>query len=116
MGLRLLMRWQSSGYALPVDLPGVVSTVWWVVGVAIWVALSAGALWMVLKSYTGPFGSWEKGRRMTTTGRFAEAEQCYRKGLAVGSKLTPAQRSKLLMCLGGALMDLDRCKRLTNPG
>jgi tetratricopeptide (TPR) repeat protein len=102
------MLLQSSGYVLPVDLPGAVSTVWWVVGVAIWLALVAGTLRMVLNSATGPFGCWEKGRRMTTTGRFAEAEQCYRKGLALGSKLTPAQRSKLLTCLGGALMDLDR--------
>ena len=99
---------QSSLCALTLDQRGAVSIVWWVVGVAIFLALVACAIRMVSNSYTGPYGFWELGRSMTRTGRFGEAEQCYRKALTVGSRLTPPQRSKLLACLGGALMDLDR--------
>ena len=99
---------QSSLCALTLDQHGALSIVWWVVGVAIFLALVACAIRMVSNSYTGPYGFWVTGRSMTRTGRFAEAEQCYRKALAVGCKLSPPQRSNLLTCLGGALMDLDR--------
>jgi len=69
-------------------------------------ALLALAAWLLATSNSGPGGLFEKGLRLSTEGRYAEAEQCFRKGLEADPK--PPQRRRLLICLGGALMDLDR--------
>jgi tetratricopeptide (TPR) repeat protein len=102
------MLLQPSLCALALDQRGAASTVLWIVGATISLALVACAIRMVSSSYTRSYGFWELGRGMTRAGRFAEAEQCYRKALAIACKLTRPQRSKLLTRLGGARMDLDR--------
>lgn len=49
-----------------------------------------------------------KGRALTRSGQPAEAEQCYRKALAKGSSVPVPVQVRLLVNLGGALMDQGR--------
>jgi tetratricopeptide (TPR) repeat protein len=49
-----------------------------------------------------------KGLDLLIAGRPIEAEACYREALAMGSKVPPADRIRLLVCLGDALFDQAR--------
>jgi hypothetical protein len=42
-----------------------------------------------------------KGMDLARNGRPAEAEQCYRKALARGSKVPPSEQVRLLVCCSG---------------
>ena len=102
------MLLQSSLYALAVDPPGAASNTTLIVLAVLLVALSAVGLWLLMSGDDGPDGLLRRGARLAIAGRYAEAEQCYRKALADDAKLTPPQRSRLLVSLGGALVDMDR--------
>jgi tetratricopeptide (TPR) repeat protein len=56
----------------------------------------------------GPDGLLDRGLRLSIAGKYAEAEQCYREALAGDSKLKSPVRARLRICLGDALMDMDR--------
>jgi tetratricopeptide (TPR) repeat protein len=98
----------SSLFALAVDPAGAASSTLLIVLVAVIAALGAFAVWLLASGDSGPDDLLHRGARLAMAGRYAEAERRYRKALADDSKLAPPQRSRLLVALGDALMDMDR--------
>jgi tetratricopeptide (TPR) repeat protein len=99
---------QLPTYAFVADTPGVASNIVPIVFAIVIAALGAFALWLMASGSRGPDGLLHRGARLAMAGRYAEAERCYRRALADDSKLTPPQKSRLLVSLGAALMDMDR--------
>ena len=71
-------------------------------------ALGAGGIWLLAGGNKGPDVLLRRGARLAITGRYAEAEACFRKALADDSNLSPLLRARLLVALGETLMDIDR--------
>lgn len=102
------MLLQSSLYAFAVDWAAAATSTPLLVFAAILLALGVVAIWLLASGDSGPDGMLHRGARLAIGGQYAEAEQCYRKALAADAKLTPLQRSRLMVSLGEALMDTDR--------
>lgn len=102
------MPLESSLCALALDLPGVMSDNALTAFVVIMLAIGGFGIWLLVSRPGGPEGLLAEGVRLCRTGQYAEAEQCYRKALADESKLKPRLRARLMVCLGDALMDMDR--------
>jgi tetratricopeptide (TPR) repeat protein len=98
----------SSLCALALDLPGVMSDNALTAFVVILLAIGGFGLWLLVSRPGGPEGLLAEGVRLCRTAQYAEAEQCYRKALADESKLKPALKARLMVCLGDVLMDMDR--------
>jgi tetratricopeptide (TPR) repeat protein len=98
----------SSLFALAVDQPEAMSTTKLIVFLAVAGALIAFAFWLIASGKKEADSLLDRGLRLSIAGQYAEAEQCYREGLADESKLKPRLRAELLICLGDALMDQDR--------
>jgi tetratricopeptide (TPR) repeat protein len=98
----------SSLFALAMNPAGAPPNTTLIVCAIITAALGVFAIWLVASGDSGPDAQLRRGARLALTGRYPDAERCYRKALADDSKLAPLQRSRLLVCLGDTLMDMDR--------
>ncbi|HMD71912.1 MAG TPA: tetratricopeptide repeat protein [Bryobacteraceae bacterium] len=95
-------------FALAAETPEAMSSSKLIALLAVAGALLAFAIWLISSGKKEPDSLLVQGNRLSMAGQYAEAEQCYREALADESKLKPPLRARLLICLGDALMDLDR--------
>jgi tetratricopeptide (TPR) repeat protein len=107
-GLARLMPLPLSLFALAASPPQGMSSTNLMVALAALAALGAFGIWLVVSGNRGPDGLLDRGLGLSIAGKYAEAEQCYRQALANESKLKPRPRARLLICLGDALLDMDR--------
>jgi tetratricopeptide (TPR) repeat protein len=80
---------------------------------AVFVLIFIGAVINSLRgqgAFTSDFKLRKKGLDLLLEGQPIEAEKCYREALGMSPKVSEADRVRLLVCLGDALLDQHRCQ------